>query len=176
MFRLPTETVSKFYLKRSSEMVQLGGNEAQAKCPGESTLKDGDILPNNSIHVNKLSNRLFSTGHICGTGSIVAFTKTEAIVVDRSGIDINRDAVISLFHRNSRTRLYETFLLPAMISASSLVKTIEQWLHRLVHTSRIVIQKLHHSALNFVQPSGSLEPCHACLIGKVCERPFKPHF
>lgn len=27
-----------------------------------------------------------------------------------------------------------------------------------------------------MQPLGTLEPCHACLIGKACKRPFKSHF
>lgn len=175
LFRSPTKSVSKSYQEGSSERVQLAANEAQAKSLGEGTLNVGNVLLNSCVHVERPSNTLFSGGYMCDAEQIVALTKTEVFVVDLNSNGINRDAIISIFHRSSRSRLYKTDMLPAVKLVSSLVKTVELWHRHLVHTGKAVIKKLHHFALNFVQPLGTLEPCHGCFIGKESKRPFKSH-
>lgn len=90
MFKNYSEVRHGSYVKGSNDKVQLAACSSSTKCLGKGTLSLQNVNLSNSIHVEGLNDTLVSVGHVCDDNKILIFTKKEAVVLDKSTIELKK--------------------------------------------------------------------------------------
>lgn len=158
MFKAAIESDASKYSSSSDDFVQMAAHGASAKCLGHGTIRVSDVVLEQSVHVKGLTNALISVYQICDEGNMVILAKADAVVINRTAIEVDEESVVAVAKRNPNSRHYESdpIVVPCRLFTTPRSNDITLWHRRLVHINVCDLKSLSSTTRNFPKPTGLL--------------------